>query len=134
MESIASYRLRVLAGAILFSTGGAAITGAGRLPCRYVIHAVGPVWHGRGDEDGLLASAVTSALELAAEHGIKSISLPGISTGIFGFPKARGARVIIRAVLAAAAGGDFEEINLTNIDRGTAEIFAAAAQELERQG
>jgi len=111
-------------------TGGAAITGAGRLPCRYVIHAVGPVWRDHGDEDELLASAVTSALELAAEYNLKTISLPGISTGIFGFPKERGARVILRAVLAATETGRLEEVNLTNIDAKTAGIFAAAAQEL----
>jgi O-acetyl-ADP-ribose deacetylase (regulator of RNase III) len=111
-------------------TGGAAITGAGRLPARYVIHAVGPVWGNRGDEDDLLASAVTSALALAAEHHLRSISLPGISTGIFGFPKERGARVIVAAVLAAVKEGGLEEVNLTNIDRGTAEMFARALQEV----
>jgi O-acetyl-ADP-ribose deacetylase (regulator of RNase III) len=110
-------------------TGGAGITGAGRLPCQRVIHAVGPIWRNRGDEDQLLASAVTSALELAAEHGLKTVSLPGISTGIFGFPKERGARVIIRAVLAAVAKEDLEEVNLTNIDPQTAGIFA---RELKR--
>jgi O-acetyl-ADP-ribose deacetylase (regulator of RNase III) len=112
-------------------TGSAAITGAGRLACRYVIHAVGPVWQDRGDEDELLASAVTCALELAAKYGVTSISLPGISTGIFGFPKARGARVIIQAVLAVAAANDLGEVNLTNIDGKTASIFA---RELESLG
>lgn len=112
------------------STGSAAITGAGRLPCRFVIHAVGPVWRGRGDEDQLLASAVTSALALAAERGLKSVSLPGISTGIFGFPKERGARVILTAVLSAIASSGLQEINLTNIDAQTAAIFAAAAREV----
>ena len=111
-------------------TGSAAVTGAGRLPCRYVIHAVGPVWRNRGDEDELLAAAVTSALELAAEHHLESVSLPGISTGIFGFPKERGARVILRAVLAAVAEKNFTEVNLTNIDAQTAGIFAAAAREI----
>jgi O-acetyl-ADP-ribose deacetylase (regulator of RNase III) len=110
-------------------TGGAAITGAGRLPARHVIHAVGPVWGNRGDEDDLLASAVTSALALAAGHNLKSVSLPGISTGIFGFPKERGARVIVAAVLAAVKESPLEEVNLTNIDRATAEIFARALEE-----
>lgn len=113
-------------------TGSAAITGAGRLPCRYVIHAVGPVWRNRGDEDQLLASAVTSALELAAARGLHSVSLPGISTGIFGFPKERGARVILRAVLEATANGNLREVNLTNIDAQTAGIFEAAAREILR--
>lgn len=111
-------------------TGSAAITSAGRLPCQCVIHAVGPVWRNRGDEDQLLASAVTSALELAAASGRQSVSLPGISTGIFGFPKQRGARVILRAVLEATAKGNLREVNLTNIDAQTAGIFAAAAREI----
>jgi O-acetyl-ADP-ribose deacetylase (regulator of RNase III) len=95
---------------------------------------VGPVWRDRGDEDDLLASAVNSALELAAKEGIRSLSLPAISTGIFGFPKARGARVITRAVLAAAPGKGFSEVNLTNIDRETAALFAAALEGLACRG
>ena len=110
-------------------TGGAAITGAGRLPAHYVIHAVGPVWGNRGDEDDLLASAVTSAVSLANQHHLRSISLPGISTGIFGFPKERGAQVIVAAALAALEESNLEEVNLTNIDRATAEIFARALEE-----
>jgi O-acetyl-ADP-ribose deacetylase len=67
--------------------GGAVVTGGGELPARWVIHAVGPVWHGGGaGEDALLASAVRSALERAEEIGAKSVALPAISTGIFGFP------------------------------------------------
>jgi putative ATPase len=115
-------------------TGTAAVTGAGRLPFRRIIHTVGPVWRDRGDEDDLLASAVNSALELAAKEGIRSLSLPAISTGIFGFPKARGARVITRAVLAAAPGKGFSEVNLTNIDRETAALFAAALEGLACRG
>ncbi len=67
-----------------------AVTGAGRLPCRYVIHAVGPVW-GEGDEDRKLTLAVRSALETAASLSLTSLGLPAISTGIFGFPKPRAA-------------------------------------------
>lgn len=109
-------------------TGAAAITGAGHLPAHYVIHAVGPIWHGQGDEDELLSKAVSSAFALATTYGIKSMSLPGISTGIYGFPKERGARVIVAAVLAAAKDSGLEEINLTNIDRRTAAIFARALE------
>jgi len=76
--------------------GGAAITGAGRLPCRYVIHAVGPRM-GEGDEDSKLKGAVLSSLKLASGKGLKSISLPAISSGIFGFPKDRCAEILVRA-------------------------------------
>lgn len=112
-------------------TGTAAITTAGRLPARYVIHAVGPIWRNRGDEDALLASAVTSALTLAAEYGVRSISLPAISSGIFSFPKPRAARVILDAVdafLQAHPHGPIQEVNLCNIDDLTARLFLEEAQ------
>jgi O-acetyl-ADP-ribose deacetylase (regulator of RNase III) len=71
-----------------------AYTGAGDLPCRYVIHAVGPVW-GEGDEDNKLAAAVRGSLQVAAELGLASVALPAISTGIFGFPVERAAVIIL---------------------------------------
>ena len=74
--------------------GHAAITGAGKLPCRYVIHAVGPRM-GEGDEDNKLMSAVHTSLTLASGKGLKSISLPAISSGIFGFPKDRCAQILV---------------------------------------
>jgi O-acetyl-ADP-ribose deacetylase (regulator of RNase III) len=103
-----------------------AVTGAGRLPCRYVIHAVGPVW-GEGDEDAKLAAAVTGALRAAAELDLASIALPAISTGIFGFPKDRGARVILESTLAFCASQSdtsLREIHVTLIDEPTLHVFA----------
>lgn len=110
-------------------TGTAAITGAGRLPAKYVIHAVGPVW-GTGEEKAKLASAVRSALQLAEEHGLASISMPGISSGIFGFPKDLCAEVMFDAVLDFLAGQPktLREINFCNIDEQTANTFVAEAQ------
>jgi O-acetyl-ADP-ribose deacetylase (regulator of RNase III) len=113
-------------------TGSAAITGAGALRARYVIHAVGPVW-GSGDEDPKLANAVLSALKLASNYELTSISLPGISSGIFGFPKPRCAAIMIETVLrylSTHADGTLREVNLCNIDDQTAEIFW---REAERQ-
>ncbi len=75
-------------------TGSAAVTGAGRLKARYLIHAVGPVW-GSGDEDPKLASATLAALEAAERLNLTSIAFPAISTGIFGFPRDRCARIMI---------------------------------------
>lgn len=113
-------------------TGTAAITGAGNLPARYVIHAVGPVWAGGNkDEDAKLASAVRSALELAHQYGLQSISMPGISSGIFGFPKDRCARVIVETVyryLAECPQTSLKEIRFCNIDALTAELFRAEAE------
>jgi len=74
--------------------GSAAITTGGKLPAKFVIHAVGPRM-GEGDEDNKLKSAVLSSLRLASEKGLKSISLPAISSGIFGFPKDRCAKILV---------------------------------------
>ncbi|WP_025270137.1 macro domain-containing protein [Hippea sp. KM1] len=112
-------------------TGSAAITGAGRLKAKYVIHAVGPVW-GEGDEDNKLKSAVLSALKLAEEKGIKSVSLPAISSGIFGFPKERAAHIIFTtAVEFLRDAKNIEEIHFCNIDDLTAELFKKEAEDLE---
>jgi len=77
-------------------TGGAVVTGAGDLPSRWVIHAVGPVWRGGGDgEEALLASAVSSALGQAEQIGARSVALPALSTGIYGFPMERAAEISV---------------------------------------
>ncbi|HTN22731.1 MAG TPA: O-acetyl-ADP-ribose deacetylase [Solirubrobacteraceae bacterium] len=83
-------------------TGDAKITGAGRLPARHVIHAVGPVWRGGGErEPELLASCYRRAIELAAAHGCARVALPAISAGVYGYPLAAAARVAIDATRAA---------------------------------
>ena len=80
-------------------TGEAVITTGGNLPAKYVIHTVGPIWHG-GDknEEELLANAYKNSLRLATEYEIKSIAFPNISTGVYGFPKQRAAEIAIAAV------------------------------------
>jgi O-acetyl-ADP-ribose deacetylase (regulator of RNase III) len=74
--------------------GTAVITVAGRLPAKFVIHAVGPRM-GEGDEDNKLKGAVLSSLDLASKKGLKSISMPAISSGIFGFPKDRCSKILV---------------------------------------
>ncbi len=110
--------------------GEAAITTAGKLPAKYVIHAVGPRW-GEGDEDNKLRSAVRSALELATEKGLKSISLPAISSGIFGFPKDRATKIIFETVVDFLKNvpTTLEEVRLCNIDRYTSDLFVKVAKE-----
>src|SRR5580704_2172677 len=69
------------------NTGQAKITRGYQLPAKHVIHTVGPVWHGGGsNEDELLASCYRTSLVLAFEHGLRSITFPAISTGVYGFP------------------------------------------------
>jgi O-acetyl-ADP-ribose deacetylase len=81
------------------ATGSAKITRGYRLLAKHVIHAVGPVWHGGGsNEDELLGSCYRVALDLAAANNLVSIAFPAISTGIYGFPADRAARIAIRTV------------------------------------
>lgn len=83
------------------ATGQAVITTAGRLPARHVIHTVGPVWNGgHKHEPELLANCYRNSLQRAAEHQLSSVAFPGISTGIYGYPKAEAATIAIREVKA----------------------------------
>ncbi len=80
-------------------TGEAVITTAGNMPARFVIHTVGPVWHGgMNNEDQLLANAYSNSLRLAVDNGVKTIAFPNISTGVYGFPKEKAANIAIEAV------------------------------------
>jgi O-acetyl-ADP-ribose deacetylase (regulator of RNase III) len=107
-------------------TGGARATGAGRLPARYVIHAVGPVWRG-GDEGEaeLLASAYRRALEVAADLGCRTIALPALSTGVYGYPPDLAAPVACAAL--APFVGRFDEIRMVFLDERLRALFERAA-------
>jgi O-acetyl-ADP-ribose deacetylase (regulator of RNase III) len=90
---------RTLGGA---RTGEAKLTRGYRLPARFVVHAVGPVWQGGGaGEDAALASCYRSALRIAAERGLGSIAFPAISTGVYGFPLDRATRIAVAEVRRA---------------------------------
>ena len=81
------------------STGDAKITNGYRLPAKFVIHTVGPVWKdGKNGEDIHLASCYTKSMTIAAEKGIKSIAFPNISTGVYGFPKQRAAIIAVHTI------------------------------------
>src|SRR3954468_16672591 len=83
-------------------TGDAKITRGYRLPARWVVHTVGPVWQGgRAGEAGLLASCYRRSLEVAAEHGARSVAFPSISTGAYGYPVDLAAPVAVAAVIDA---------------------------------
>lgn len=82
-------------------TGDAKITKGYNLPAKFVIHAVGPVWHGgKYNEDAFLASCYERSLQLADKHGINSIAFPAISTGVYGFPFERAANIALETVQA----------------------------------
>jgi O-acetyl-ADP-ribose deacetylase (regulator of RNase III) len=108
------------------ATGNAAVTSAGDLPCRWVIHAVGPVW-GDGGEETSLRMAVRSSLDCAAELGVTSIALPAISTGIFGYPKSEGTATIVeeaRLWLDGHPDSSLTTVRFTAFDERTAGLFA----------
>lgn len=80
-------------------TGEAVITTAGNLPSKFVIHTVGPIWGGGNEnEEKLLANAYENSLNLAMENGLKSISFPNISTGVYGFPKDLASSIAIETI------------------------------------
>lgn len=112
-----------------------AYTSGGELPCKYVIHAVGPEW-GSGKEDKKLTRAVRGSLRVVNELGLQSVALPAISTGIFRFPKDRAAKVIYTAV------GDYfkrnhesgiKQVRITLFDEETTEAFQAVWDSLYGQ-
>jgi O-acetyl-ADP-ribose deacetylase len=109
-------------------TGDAKITGAGRLPARFIIHAVGPVWHGgeRG-EAVLLGSCYRRAVELAATHGCERVAFPAISTGIYGYPLEQAASIAMSATHAAmAVNPSVLEARFWLFDRSAYEVFSDA--------
>jgi O-acetyl-ADP-ribose deacetylase (regulator of RNase III) len=106
-------------------TGDAKATGAGRLPARYVIHAVGPIWRGgsSGERD-LLASAHRRSLEVALELGCRTIAFPALSTGIYGYPPELAAIVSVEAVRPFEES--FDEIRFVFLDEAMRELYATA--------
>jgi O-acetyl-ADP-ribose deacetylase len=102
------HECRLLGGC---KTGDAKITKGYRLPAKYIIHTVGPVWRGGFDsEPELLASCYRRSLEIAAEHQIVTIAFPSISTGIYGYPIEHAAPLAIKAVRSFVSGDQFQEI------------------------
>ena len=106
-------------------TGEVRITRGYRLPARWVIHAVGPVWcGGQADEDALLASCYRRAVTLAEERRIRSLAFPAISTGIYGFPAERAARIAVETVRTALARPvALERILFCCFDPGTFALY-----------
>lgn len=111
-----------------------AVTSAGRLPCRYVIHAVGPIW-GEGEEDRKLAAALQGCLAAAERLGLKSIAIPAISTGIYGFPKKRAVPIFLTTIakyFRDHPGTSLELVRITLTDAEILEHFLSAVEEHPR--
>ena len=114
-------------------TGKVGLTGPGNLRCKYIIHAVGPVFSGGSHgEDDLLASAVFESFKKAHEMRLKSISITAISSGIFGFPKSRCAKIMVKTAkqfIELFAGTPLKEIRFTNVDAKTCGLMSIELQE-----
>jgi len=111
-------------------TGEAVIIRGGSLKAKYVIHAVGPIY-GEGNEDMKLMNATISSLRLADQYGLRSISLPAISTGYFGLPKKRCAEVIVPAVISyIKAGTNLKHIIFCLYDQETYDIFRSVLDQI----
>lgn len=106
-------------------TGRAVATTAGKLPARWVIHTVGPVWSRDEDRSQLLASCYRESLRVAAELGARTVAFPAISTGIFGWPMDDGARIAVETARAAAAA-PVEEVRFVLFDEKAYAVFEAA--------
>jgi O-acetyl-ADP-ribose deacetylase (regulator of RNase III) len=112
-------------------TGEAKITKGYRLPARYVIHTVGPVWRGGSHgEEALLANCYRNSLSLAAEHGVKTIAFPAVSTGVYGYPLDQAARVAVHEVLAFLEHNkSLEKVILVGYDARAVSAYRAALAE-----
>jgi len=117
-------------------TGQSRITRAYRLPAKWIVHTVGPVWRGGGHgEDELLASCYRTALALADQHEAKSIAFPSISSGAYRFPVERAARIAIAEIAAGLAGfRNLERATMVCFDAGTLATYGAALEEHRGRG
>ena len=105
-------------------TGDAKVTSGYRLPARWVIHTVGPVWHGGGEgEPELLASCYRRSLEVADEVGARSVAFPAISTGVYGYPRPEAADIAVATVLSASTL--VEKVLFVAFDAATHELYVA---------
>jgi O-acetyl-ADP-ribose deacetylase (regulator of RNase III) len=114
------------------STGSAKITRGYRLPAKWVIHTVGPVWRdGNHNEDELLASCYRSCFALAEQHQIKTIAFPAISAGVYGFPMDRAARIAVRETKSFLEGNQaVEKVLLVCFGASALEIYNSALREI----
>jgi O-acetyl-ADP-ribose deacetylase len=110
------------------ATGDAKITNGYQLPARYVIHTVGPVWHGGASgEEELLASCYKKCFELAEKNQVRTVAFPAISTGVYGFPKAKAARIAVRETLKElAVNAEIEKVLFVCFNTATRDAYEQA--------
>jgi O-acetyl-ADP-ribose deacetylase (regulator of RNase III) len=113
-------------------TGQAKITGGYNLPAKWVIHTVGPIWRGGGQgEDQLLAQCYQNSLALAEQHQLKTIAFPSISTGAYGFPLERAARIAVTEIKKfLEASSQLEQVLLVCFGQRAYQLHLAAVNEI----
>lgn len=115
-------------------TGDAVITKGYRLPAKYVIHTVGPVWRGgKYNEDNLLANCYKNSLKLAQEYNLTSIAFPSISTGAYRFPIKRASQVALSAIMEYLQNHSFGTVNMTLFSQADYEVYAETLRELSQE-
>ena len=126
---------RIVAKVGTLSAGKAVITTGGRLPAKYVIHTVGPVYRGgHQHEPETLASSYRECIRIADDHGIKSLAFPSISTGAFGYPVHEAAAIAVRAIIEALPPcAHVEHVRIVLFDSATREAYVRAAEIISRE-
>jgi O-acetyl-ADP-ribose deacetylase len=126
---------RIVAEIRTLPAGKAVLTTGGRLPAKYVVHTVGPVYYGRKAESQILASCYRESIRVADEHGIQTISFPAISTGAFGYPLKDAALVAIPETLnCLATTTHLRHIRFAMFDQHSLRVFTNVAENLYKAG
>src|SRR5271167_1186582 len=126
---------RIVAKIGTLPAGKAVITTGGRLPAKYVIHTVGPVYRGGVQQEAeTLASCYSESIRIADDHGIHSLSFPSISTGAFGYPVHEAAQIAVRTIIEALPPCvHIDHVRFVLFDIGTRKAYVGAAEDLSRQ-
>jgi O-acetyl-ADP-ribose deacetylase (regulator of RNase III) len=125
---------RIMANIGRLPAGKAVITSGGRLPAKYVIHTVGPVYSGQPHEAEILASCYRESMRIADDHGIRSLAFPSISTGAFGYPVHEAAQIAVRTVTEALPPcAHVDRVRFVLFDIATCKTYVRAAEDLSRQ-
>ena len=126
---------RIVAKIGTLPPGKSVLTTGGRLPAKYVIHTVGPVyWGGKQQEAETLASCYRESIQIADDHGIRSLSFPSISTGAYGYPVQEAAPIAVRTIANALPScAHVEQVRFVLFDTETCQVYVRAAEKLPQQ-
>jgi O-acetyl-ADP-ribose deacetylase (regulator of RNase III) len=126
---------RIVAKIGTLSAGKAVITTAGRLPAKYVVHTVGPIYRGGSEREAeTLASCYRESISIADDHGIKSVAFPSISTGAYGYPVQKAAAIAVRTIMEVLPEcAHLEHVRLVLFDAATSQAYVDASEKISRE-